>query len=409
MALDDIWLDRRQRINTAFTPSAPVNDRELFAGRTDELVQLLDAVGGRGQHAIVYGERGVGKTSLASIAEIISRIRGYLVARVNLDQSDNFASIWPKVVDDLNRNTERGLFQLDALEIEQAVDNASAFLLDPDASSGSVLSGLHGLVDTAATVLFLDEFDRLNDAVARTQLVDLVKALSDHSVQCTLILVGVAEDVDDLIEDHESIGRALVQIRMPRMSADELSQIIERGLEQADMHIEEDAKRLVTGLSIGLPHYTHLLAQQSAFVALAQSVLLVQRGHVMEAIPQAVARAQQRVVNLYHRATHSTQQNIYPEVLLACALSRTDDRGFFAPGNVRDPLERVMGTRYEIPAFARHLTAFGAERGPVLEKTEGPGRRPRYRFIEPLLVPYVLMRGLERGLVTENDFGQIDA
>ena len=65
-------LDRRiqlqARIHEAFSPSAPIDkQRSLFAGRTRQIDRLLGAIFQRGQHAIIFGERGVGKTSLANL------------------------------------------------------------------------------------------------------------------------------------------------------------------------------------------------------------------------------------------------------------------------------------------------------------------------------------------------------
>ena len=54
-------------IHSAFTPSAPINRLTLFAGRLPQIDRVFGAVFSPGQHAIIYGERGVGKTSLANI------------------------------------------------------------------------------------------------------------------------------------------------------------------------------------------------------------------------------------------------------------------------------------------------------------------------------------------------------
>ena len=43
-----------------FSPTAPIDERDLFAGRTDQIRKLIDAINQKGQHAIVFGERGVG-------------------------------------------------------------------------------------------------------------------------------------------------------------------------------------------------------------------------------------------------------------------------------------------------------------------------------------------------------------
>ena len=60
-----------------------------------------------------------------------------------------------------------------------------------------------------------------------------------------------------------------------------------------------------------------------------------------------------------------------------------------------------MEKRYEIPSFARHLNIFcDAARGPVLQKTGIP-HGYRYRFVNPLLQPFVIMQGMVEGLVTE--------
>lgn len=58
----------RGRVNEAFTPAAPIQKRDLFSGRTKQFGDLADAVVSVGQHGVVFGERGVGKTSLASVA-----------------------------------------------------------------------------------------------------------------------------------------------------------------------------------------------------------------------------------------------------------------------------------------------------------------------------------------------------
>jgi hypothetical protein len=53
--------------NQLFTPSAPIAVAELFAGRQQQAHKILEAIGERGRHVIMYGERGVGKSSMAQI------------------------------------------------------------------------------------------------------------------------------------------------------------------------------------------------------------------------------------------------------------------------------------------------------------------------------------------------------
>ncbi len=57
----------RVLVQQTFTPSAPIDDARLFADRPDQTMACIDAFFQRGRHIALYGERGVGKTSLANI------------------------------------------------------------------------------------------------------------------------------------------------------------------------------------------------------------------------------------------------------------------------------------------------------------------------------------------------------
>ena len=62
-----------------------------------------------------------------------------------------------------------------------------------------------------------------------------------------------------------------------------------------------------------------------------------------------------------------------------------------------------MGRDMRIPTYARHLHGLSEEgRGAVLERLGKPHRH-RYRFSNPLMQPYVLMRGLESALLDLED------
>jgi hypothetical protein len=108
----------------------------------------------------------------------------------------------------------------------------------------------------------------------------------------------------------------------------------------------------------------------------------------------------QSVVSNYQNATTSPRKdNLYGKVLLACAMAQTDPLGYFYAGDVRSPMQEIMGKRYEIAAFSQHLNAFTeTDRGPVLKRA-GTKRKFRFKFVDPLLKPYVVMKGLQQGLV----------
>ena len=57
----------RMKLLEAFTPSQPVSDRKRFAGRVDMLNSIIRAIEEQRLHVVVYGERGIGKTSVMHV------------------------------------------------------------------------------------------------------------------------------------------------------------------------------------------------------------------------------------------------------------------------------------------------------------------------------------------------------
>ncbi|MDZ4289051.1 MAG: hypothetical protein U0984_13875, partial [Prosthecobacter sp.] len=94
---------------------------------------------------------------------------------------------------------------------------------------------------------------------------------------------------------------------------------------------------------------------------------------------------------------------LYAQVLTACAQAKKDDLSYFSSSDVREPMSKIMGKAYEIPAFSQHLNDFcDYDRGPHLVKT-GYARRYRFRFCNPLMEPFVLMKGYSSGLIKNLD------
>jgi hypothetical protein len=390
-----------QALAEAFRPAAPVDRRELFAGRTEQLGELFNAVAQPGQHAVIYGERGVGKTSLATVAMGMLAAGQVLTARTTCDRSDDYDSVWRKALDGVELTATRpgvGFASAD----RQATRAGSSLLGPGDVAPHDVKRGLRSLAQQRRIVLFVDEFDRLGSEQARALFADTIKALSDDMIGATIVLIGVADDLAQLVKEHQSIERALVQIHMPRMTAAELAEVVTRGMEHARLEIEPQAVDTVARVSQGLPHYTHLLSQLAGRSALDDLRTRVLARDVEAAVGEAIGKAQQGVLDAYDRATFDTRPTLYPQVVLACALAHGDDFGYFTAADVRRPLSAIAGKEYASRSFARHLEQLADEgRGQVLQRRSSAGG-VRYRFGNPLLQPYVLMRGLAEGSITRD-------
>jgi Cdc6-like AAA superfamily ATPase len=395
----------RAALASAFTPSAPVSNIDLFSGRISQLERVTEAVLQKGQHAAIYGERGVGKTSLANVLpgqlEFL-RMHNYQVIRHNCSTTSTFNSIWDGILRELNFRS-----------------NDAESMAPPNPIPLNSYLPVHARPEDVRLLLqqtgnpivaIIDEYDRIpNSNTTSGLLADTIKSLSDHAVDVTLIVIGVADSVDDLIAEHKSIERALVQIQMPRMSEGELFSIVEKGFAQAAMDIDFEAKCQIAALSQGLPHNAHELGLRTGYASVDEGRLKANRSDIEVAIRRAVGNAQQSLVASYCQAIASPHENIYKEILLAAALARADELGYFAAGDLRKPLALITSKDYGIDGYMRHLNSFCEEsRGCVLEK-RGERRRYRFRFSEPIMEPYVILRGIADGLVGKEEVLELES
>ncbi|HEY7344204.1 MAG TPA: ATP-binding protein, partial [Gaiella sp.] len=305
------FLDRVRLVAEAFRPAAPIDRRELFAGRGEQIAELFAIVSQPGQHAIVYGERGVGKTSLGLVAAELLGAADVLCAWATCDASDDFSSVWRKALGEIGLTTAK-----QALGFGERVDETTeplSRLLASGVTPHTVQGALRQASRQRPVALFFDEFDRFQEAEGRVLFADTIKALSDRVVSSTLVLIGVADSVGELIREHRSVERALVQVQMPRMTREELAQIVTSGMAVAGMTTTNGTVDRIAMLSQGLPHYTHLLAQLAAQNALADGRTDVGLRDVQAAVERAIERAQQSVAEAYTRATAGSSRSLRPQ------------------------------------------------------------------------------------------------
>jgi hypothetical protein len=216
------------------------------------------------------------------------------------------------------------------------------------------------------------------------------------------MVVGVADNVTQLLKKHESIDRCTEEVPMPRMTNDELKELIEKRITKLGISIVPDAKWTIINLSKGLPSYVHGLGKFSCFRALARNSLNVTAEDVEIAIDNFIESFQQSFKNAYEVAVRSNQPgNLFRQVLTSCALARADDSGYFTPVAVRDPLSAILKRNIGIANFQNHLKEFSTQkRGNIFQRI-GEERAYRFRFREPGMQPFVIMRGIRDGIVDE--------
>ncbi|MCJ2131305.1 AAA family ATPase [Methylobacterium sp. E-045] len=392
---DEDWRALRFEANRIFTPSTPISVAQLFAGRSSQINSLLDTVAERGRHAIVYGEPGVGKTSLAQIIQHIVPTNAERIkyVRKSAVSSDNYSTIWMSIFKELH-------FLADLGEGEKRYPISD--LYKDGVTPSDVVRELAFFGEDLIPIIVIDEYNLIKDKDSSRQMAETIKAVSDASVNVTIIIVGISDTVENLIDGHASIGRCSEEVLMPRMNSHEMQLLIESRMIGLGMKINGDAKWKIINLSKGLPAFAHSLGKGAVLSAIDTRKMSVTEYNVDHAIETILGGSQNTLKMDYEQAIRSNQERArFRQILTACALADTDESGYFTPKQVQAPLANILKKPIGIDGFNPNLKELAsAKRGNVLQQI-GSERIFRYRFASPAMQPFVIMKGMQDGFLDE--------
>ncbi|GGF43221.1 DNA-binding protein [Aliidongia dinghuensis] len=388
----DEWFSLRFEILSLFD-GAPIDEEDLFAGRSKEVDKILTTVLEKSKHVVLFGERGVGKTSLSNIfwKRFSKTLKSFIVARVQAGPHDTFSSLWIRALEELKATGEAsGKAQYVAFETNFE-----------SVTPSQIRRELQKIGANALPIIIIDEYNEIRDEDAKTLTANLIKEFYDFAVTTTVILVGVAENIGELIEDHKSVYRAINQIPLSRMSDSELKEIIQKRTNRTIMQFSADAIWTIITLSRGLPFFTQTLSKHAALNAIDNRRTTVTNNDVESSMDKFIEDTEISFRDAYRTATRSNQDNFFQQSLLACALARTDDEGFFTANDVVEPYSAIMKERKRIAHFEKHLRRFSSDEGGNVLIKRGGDRQQTFRFADPMMQPYVIIRGIQSKMIDD--------
>lgn len=384
-------IEKIKKIGEVYIPSYPIEDKQLFSGRTNQLVNAISIVDRKGLHGIIYGDRGVGKTSFSNILRIMYAGPNCQVIKISSNSQDSFEYQWYNILSKItiqHKSVDPGWgFMPQKKEIDENY-SLSEFIDKKEVTVSNIVKIL-GFIPGDA-VIIIDEFDRLQEGIYEKRLLtDLIKSVSDNLPNITMLLIGVSEDVSSLIEAHGSIERNLSQIYMPVMTPEEITKIIKLGEQPLSITFKSESIASIVELSSGYPHFTHSLCYYAAQSAIYLGHNVIDLKHINIAIKQTIDNAQESLKNGYREATLATKTNIFKEVLFAASTCETDEYGYFQARDLIPILEKVLDKTIMVNNFTFHLGKFTSpERGDIL-KVSGSKNRQKYKFKNPLMKAFI--------------------
>jgi hypothetical protein len=325
---------------------------------------------------------------------------GTSVIRINCDGADDFSTIWHKIFGEI--------LLLEPVANDESVRTRLTEMTTKERiTPNDVRHTLQAVSTVGDVVIFIDEFDTVSDPSVHGLFADTLKTLSDQLVPSTVVIIGVADNLDELIAQHGSVRRALAQIHMPRMSQAELAEIVGRGLRFLGMACESQALARITQLSQGFPYYTKLLAQSATRSAVDARRPGLALADVDQAIERVVARVHETIRGLYNQAISGGEGEVHQRALRAAALAARDDRGYFGAADALEFQKTTGADAVDLDSVVVELEKLTKpDRGPALEK-KSTERGIRYRFSDPLLQPFVLMEGFASGQIEPASLDQL--
>ena len=365
---------RRLALRDSLGASQPVTAREAFAGRHEAMAQLINAIEEQRVHVVIYGERGIGKTSLVHVFTQTAREARYHVIYASCGTAAVFPEMFRSVLG-LIPHIYHSTVLPNSSEAEKG-GNFDSMLPSGDFGARELAEILAGVVGTRVLVI-LDEYDRVVDPNFRREVAELIKNLSDRAARVQLVITGVALNLDELIGYAPSIRRNVAGLPMRPMSSEEVLDLLRMGERAADIRFGEEAVALISRMSAGSPYLVRLLGHQAGINTINAGRDRVTETDASDSIERVISDWQASLPRRVQANLAREEARTHVDLLVAAARAGNSADGWFTV----DDVYTEMGGALTPLVIERDLKLF-VNNVDLLERREGPGD-PHFRFGYP--------------------------
>jgi hypothetical protein len=272
-----------------FVPSGWVQLDDLFVGRADELLRAQSALKSPGRNVVIYGARGLGKTTFGRHLELQSTEEN--VVWIDCDPTWSVRNFIGRLLNKLGiehevrtRSVSDGYGGGISAKIPvlkghalHEIKNTTVTRSYQDAiySVDYIADRLGDL--SAPTIVILDEFDSLFHSADYRHicgfLVQLIKAIAgrSHELIFRFVIIGVGNSVQSLIGEHGSVERNIIEVPMGKIPDDYIDNFIRVAESLTSFHFETGVRHHFVEQADGYPFFVHSIGLEACRLAALKS------------------------------------------------------------------------------------------------------------------------------------------
>lgn len=395
-----------------FTPARPISRREVLFGRDSTLQKISRALRSPGKHIFIYGDRGVGKTSLATTTAYETQPSSQDLVLVACNEPASFFDIIQDAAQQLlpnasmtrsseTKKTAGFNFKGAHASISETVKSGVIPELNTVNDAVQLLKEVAS-VRNAEIVIVFDEFDQISSVETKKLFADFIKSCSDREIDAKFIFCGIGKSLEELIGVHLSTDRYIAPFELQALTHDARWEILSTGLERFGVKIDRQKLIRVGHMSDGFPYYIHLFGEHLTYSMMddADVVDTASYDHFDNALRRSIEEANTSLKKRYEVATQKAKHSAgYERALWALSSTRDYERPI---AKIYESYRDICGRLSEEPITKSSFYQLMAKlkssaHGEIIEMKS----RGWYRFNENIIRGYVRMTAANHGL----DFG----
>jgi hypothetical protein len=264
-----------EQLGEVFTPHAPISDIKLYSGRNEALSEGRTARDKSGMHLVIYGPRGIGKTSFGKMLFGDRVLDHWYTGTNDVDFVAIFLTVLlrvngaftPAERSDLARLAGKlGVDKIASVEGTSELSTKDVVIAATKLDLNTVLDRVHQHQDQIKSIV-IDEFDRIQNPRLREQIVHVIKGLSDRKCAVTMAILGTAESDRKLVrnaEYDEYLGRNVTPIELGPLGQQDVRDVFSRRSQLFGLSCPDAVSDTISWISCGYPHLVQLFGLHCA-------------------------------------------------------------------------------------------------------------------------------------------------